>query len=76
MKLSAEIKVYGDPEEIYACFEPELADKKRSNFKITKKKDHLLFEIEADDSIALRATMNGITKLITVYEKMSEIKNG
>jgi tRNA threonylcarbamoyladenosine modification (KEOPS) complex Pcc1 subunit len=73
MKLNAEIKVYGNPEEIYACFEPELADKKRSNFKIIKKKDHLLFEIEADDSVALRATMNGITKLITVYENIIKI---
>jgi tRNA threonylcarbamoyladenosine modification (KEOPS) complex Pcc1 subunit len=70
MKLTAEIKAYGNPKELAACFKPELADKKRSNFKITEKKDHLLFEIEAKDSVALRATMNGITKLITVYEKV------
>jgi len=70
MKLSAVIKVYGDPDEIYKCFEPELHDKKRSNFKIIKKEDHVLFDIEAEDSVALRATLNGITKLITVYEKV------
>ena len=70
MKLSAEIKVYGNPEELFKCFEPELHDKKRSNFKIIKKEDHLLFDVEADDSVALRATLNGITKLITVYEKI------
>ncbi|MEE9525987.1 MAG: KEOPS complex subunit Pcc1 [Candidatus Woesearchaeota archaeon] len=74
MKLSAEIRVYGDPKELKACFEPELADKKRSNFKIVEKDDHILFEIEADDSVALRATMHGITKLITVYENID--KNG
>ncbi len=73
MKLAAEIKVYGDPERLYSCFKPELADKKRSNFEIKKKKDYLLFEIKAEDSVALRATMNGITKLITVYEKLNKI---
>lgn len=73
MKLSAEIKVWGNPKELINCFEPELIDKKRSNFKIIEKEDYVLFEIEADDSVALRATMNGITKLITVYEKMEKI---
>ena len=70
MKLRAEIKVYGNPEKLYECFEPELVDKKRSKFKIIKKQDCILFDIEADDSVALRATLNGITKLITVYEKL------
>ena len=72
MKLTAEIKVYGDPKIIYKCFEPELADKKRSNFTITQKKDHVFFEIKAQDSVALRATLNGITKLITVYENLTQ----
>jgi len=70
MKLSAAIKVYGDPKEISACFEPELADKKRSNFKIIKKENYVLFDIDAEDSVALRATFNSITKLLTVYEKI------
>ena len=74
MKLSAEIKAWGKPKELKACFEPELADKKRSNFKIKEEDGCLIFQIEADDSVALRATMNGITKLITVYEKVN--KNG
>ena len=73
MKLTAVIKAYGDPKEISACFEPELADKKRSNFTITKNKDHVLFNIKAEDSVALRATLNSITKLLTVYEKMEKL---
>ena len=73
MKLNAEIKVYGEPKKIIACFEPELRDEKRSNFKIIQKEDYVLFEVEAEDSIALRATLNGITKLITVYEKMEKL---
>jgi len=70
MKLNAVVRVFGDPKEICACFEPELADEKRSNFKITKNKDCVLFEIEAEDSVALRATLNSVTKLLTVYEKL------
>ncbi len=73
MKLNAEITVYGEPKKIIACFGPELRDEKRSNFKIIQKENHVLFEVEADDSVALRATLNGITKLLTVYEKMEKV---
>jgi len=76
MKLTAEIRAYGDPEKLYSCFKPELVDKKRSDFEIKKKKNYLLFEIEAEDSVALRATMHGITKLLIVYEKVNKVKNG
>ena len=71
MKLTAEIKVLGDGEKLYLCFEPEQNNQKRSNFKLIKKEDGVVFEIKAEDSTALRATMNGITKLITVYEKVN-----
>ena len=70
MKLDASIKVFGDEDKIMDCFKPELSDKKRSNFSISKKEGYVLFKIDADDSVALRATLNGITKLLTVYEKM------
>jgi len=70
MKLTATIKAYGEPKEIFACFKPELKDKKRAYYKIIQKKDYILFEIEAENSVALRATLNGITRLLTVYEKI------
>ncbi|MBR9692246.1 hypothetical protein GOV06_05680 [Candidatus Woesearchaeota archaeon] len=73
MKLNAVIKVYGDPNAISACFKPELMDRKRANFKIIEKEDYVLFEIETKDSAALRATFNGITKLLTVYEKLEGV---
>ena len=76
MKLKAEIKAYSDPEKLYNCFKPESGKQKRSEYTIEKKEDHCLFTIEAEDSTALRAIMNTITKLITVYEKTKEIKNG
>jgi len=48
------------------------------NLKISEKfsskhKEYVLFEISAKDSVALRATLNSITKLFTVYEKIEEL---
>ena len=76
MKLKAEIRAFGDPEVIYECFQSEQKEQDRSRFQIKKEKDAVLFLVEADDSIALRATLNSITKLLTVYEKIGNIKNG
>lgn len=73
MNYTATIKVTGDPEKITKCFEPEVNEKNRANFIIKKEKDHVLFEINAEDSVALRATMNSITKLLTTYEKVEGI---
>ena len=70
MKYSALLKVYGDVDSIFKCFEPETAERDRSGFKIKKEKDHVLFEVSSQDSVALRATLNSITKLLTVYEKV------
>jgi len=76
MKLKAEIKAFGDPEVIYDCFKSEQKEQDRSRFQIKKEKDGVLFLVEANDSIALRATLNSITKLLTVYEKVRSVKNG
>lgn len=74
MKYSATIEVTGDADKIYKCFmaENQLKDT-RSTFKIKKQGDKLNFIITAKDSVALRATLNSIAKLLTVYEK---VKNG
>lgn len=76
MRLKAEIKAVGDPEVIYECFQPEQKEQDRSRFEIKKEKDGVLFLVEANDSVALRATLNSITKLLTVYEKIRSVKNG
>ena len=73
MKYETEIKVYGDVEKIAKVFKPEINKKDRAEFKIKKQKDHVLFEISAKDSVALRATLNSITKLLTVYEKIEKL---
>ena len=77
MNYTAEVKAFGDADKILECFEPEIEKKQnRSKLDITKKEDYVLFTIEAQDSVALRATLNGITKLLTVFEKAEQIKNG
>ena len=74
MRYHALLRVYSDDtDKVYRSFEPELNEKKRSNFKLKKEKDYVLFEIESEDSVALRATLNGITKLMTVYEKTEKV---
>lgn len=73
MRYRAEIKINGDAEKIIECFEPELSKKDRSSFDIKKQKDHVLIEVEASDSVALRATLNAITKLLTVYENIEKV---
>lgn len=74
MKISAEIKIkYPSPEELYKIFQPEISKKDRSGFKLIRGKNNLKFIIESKDSVALRATLNSITKLLTVYEKTIKI---
>ena len=73
MKLRASIKAYGKAKDIAACFNPEMQGKQRSNFTITENKDHIVFDIQAEDATALRATLNAITKLLTVYEKAEKM---
>ncbi len=77
MNFKAEIKVYEDIDRLYELFYPEMEDERnkhdRSSFKMSKRKDHLLFVIEAKDAVALRATFNSLTKLLTVKEKIEKI---
>lgn len=73
MKYIASLRAYGDVDKIYESFQTEINEKDRSKLSIKKEKDHVLFEIEAKDSIALRATLNMVTKLLTVYEKIERL---
>lgn len=76
MKYTATITVFsGDNSSgLFKVLQPELENSKRdrSLFSIKKKKDSVEIHISAQDSVALRATQNNITKLLTVYEKLQE----
>ena len=73
MRYETELKVYGDTKAILECFKPETQKQDRSEFDIKEEKDGVVFKIKAEDSVALRATLNSITKLLTTYEKIEEI---
>lgn len=68
MKFDLKLRV--NDKSVYECFLPEIEKRERSSVKLTKKKDHVEFEIKAEDATAFRATMNGLMKLLLIYEKM------
>lgn len=78
MKLNAEIIVEDDVDLLYKTFKPDIKPWKRSKVKLKKTKNSLIFDIESNDAVALRATLNSITALLTVYEKTNKLieKNG
>lgn len=65
-----------DVEQFYKSLLPELenGERDRCDFTIHKLKDKIKININAKDSVALRATLNNITKLFTVYEKISQMQ--
>ncbi len=72
----AEIKAKKDIAKLYALFLKEQSERERSKFRIKKTEKELIFAIEAKDSVALRATINGITQILTAYEEMKKLSNG
>ena len=63
-----------NPEKLLEVFIPELENsvKERASYKIVQEKKSLEFQIIAIDSVSLRAVLNSITKLMTVYEKLTK----
>ena len=76
MRYIAKIEVFENPKNISDCLGPEMRslDSDRSSTKISVKKNSLFVAVEASDSVALRAALNAITKLFTVYEQASLLK--
>jgi tRNA threonylcarbamoyladenosine modification (KEOPS) complex Pcc1 subunit len=74
MNYSAQIKVGGNQKSLLETFAPEGIQKDRSNYTLKKTKNGIVFDIKATDATALRATVNMITQLLAVYEKMGKIK--
>ena len=61
-------------DDLYSALQPEAMQeaRDRSQFVVHKLKDKIRISINARDSVALRATLNNLTKLLTVYEKVGE----
>lgn len=73
MNYRATIEVAGDNDSLQKCFAPERLKKARTEYTIKKSKNKLVFDISSKDPTALRATLNSITRLLSVYQKMSGI---
>ncbi|MBW2982102.1 hypothetical protein KY343_04435 [Candidatus Woesearchaeota archaeon] len=73
MNYELDLKVFGDSKKLFECFQPEILKGDRAAVDLKQKDKYLLLKIKAKDSIALRAMMNSISKLLTVYEKIGKI---
>ena len=73
MNYEADIKVLDAPKILYDCLKPEILDGDRAGIELKKIREGLLLKIKAKDSVALRAMLNSITKLLTVHEKTEKI---
>ncbi len=75
MNITAVLTIEDTEGSLARAFTPELSHMqgKRSSVSMTHAKKQLQFTITASDTTAMRATLNGITKLMTVYEKASKI---
>ena len=77
MNLTAEIIVKEDIDKIEKIFisEEKTFKNQRAGYEIIKSKGKLVFKVKARDSSALRAVLNSITKLISVYEQSKAVVN-
>ena len=72
--LSFETK---EAEKVFRICRLDTGKKDRANIKISKSSNKILFEVNAKDSIALKASINSVIKGLTIYEKTKElIQNG
>lgn len=61
------------PDQLVEVFQTEPERHQRSSWCLKKEGEDVIFEISASDSVALRATLNGITKSLTVFEKTCRV---
>ncbi len=78
MNYKADIVVAGDCERLYNCLVPEKDDVNavRSSLDFVKEEGHIRIRITAKDAVALRTCMNSAARLLVVYEKIKNLKNG
>jgi len=75
MKLGAEISVKEDTDNLKELFaaEEKIFKNQRAGYKVIKSKDKIVFKVRAKDSTALRAVLNSIIKLISIYEDAKRV---
>ncbi len=79
MKLTSTIKVDDltktAKDQLLTLFatEDKIFSNERAQYKIIEQENSLEFEIKALDTVALRAVLNAIVKVVIVYDKMGTI---
>ncbi len=72
--LDATISVDDEKGLLLKCFAAEDRDiKGKASYTVKSRKGKSVFEITAEDSVALRTLLNSITKMLTVIEKAKRI---
>ena len=66
--MKATLTVEHDP-RILDIFQAEDHDIGRASYEITEQADSIVFEISADDAVAMRTVLNAITKLLSTWEQ-------
>ncbi len=59
---------------LYQAAVPELFANDRTQITARQEKENVLFSITAQDATAFRATMNALTQILAVFEKMKKIE--
>ncbi len=73
--LSANIKVPFD-KNIIELFNADNFNAKNCNVKLEKTDKELIFIFESKDITSLRASMNGVTTMLSIYFETKSLKNG
>lgn len=74
MKLHALIEAEGDPDKLMSLLLPEMKDRKRSRIDLKPSDKGVTIEVDAEDAVAFRATMNLITQLLSIHERAGRIQ--
>ncbi|MBR9699474.1 hypothetical protein GOV09_03405 [Candidatus Woesearchaeota archaeon] len=62
-----------DADKLFKVIKVEADKKDRSELKIEKKKDKIIFIIDAADATALRASANTVIKILQIIEKAKKL---
>jgi len=70
------IIVKQDIDALEKLFAPEQRDLGRSSYSMVKKKNELIFNVNADNAIAFKTVMNTLSKIFIVWEQTKKLTKG
>lgn len=73
MKYTGIVTAHGDAQRLVESVRLEMGNFGRSRVEVKTTPQGAIFEIEADDAIALRASLNALSQSLAVFEKMEKI---